>query len=261
MIRRASLLFSMLALALALALPALPRPADAAAGDPVLSYNIDVVSNYIFRGTDLYASVFDKDGKDHGAFQFSPALQPSLTFVGPGGLSFGLWGSYALTNREDDGAFTGLKALDEMDYTLSWAWSNRMGSFSTGLAAYTGPAPASRFANNEMFITWGLPFAASLSPTISHYVIVDASGSVPGGATYTSLGISGGEKITWNASLGLSTGIQDLTAGVGYGFGDMSVALKIAYRPDEELVGEAGNSSYPKTVAWLTFSYGREVTE
>lgn len=248
MIRRASLLFMTLAAALVLALPALPR--SAAAEGPVLSYNVDLVSNYVWRGIEIFSAA----NTDNSAFNMAPAVQPSLTFYGPGGLSFGLWGSYAVSDR--DPADFNLQAADEMDYTLAYAWSNRMGAFSAGLVSYTLTSVQSgNGAANEMFVTWGLPVMPSIAPTVAHYADIGS------GLTYTSLGIGGGESLSWAASVGFTRGIQDVTASVGYGFGDLSVKLSLAMRPDETLVGYAEGADYPSTVAWLTFSYGREVTE
>lgn len=241
-----------------------PRPA-AAEDAPPMSYGVDVVTNYVFRGVDLFTAVPDKDGKKHAAFQFTPAAQPSVTFNGPGGMSLGLWGSFALTNRSETDA--NLQSLDEIDYTLSWGWDNSLGAFSAGLVTYTTVAYNSQSAINELFFSISPKFLESLGGTLTHYVGTDATG---GGYTYTQIGIGGGEDLTWGLSAGESHKLQDVTAKVGYGFGDFSVAANVSYRPNPELVGSAAvpynsegkytttggeTADYPPAVFWLTFSY------
>ena len=241
--------------------PALAEPAT------LLDYGVGVVSNYVFRGVDVFTGVQDKEGEKHSSFNVAPAVQPSLTLYGPGGLSFGLWSSFALTNRspEESKGFAGLKEFDELDYTLAWDWKNRLGSFKVGIADYA-IVPA-RGALNEVFITWAPTFLEGLSPLISHYS--DTNSAV----SYTSFGVSGGEAVTWGANLGLSTkGPQDITASVGTGLGEsMSVAFNLAYRPTPSAVGpydsegkyavKGAAADYPPAIFWLSFSYGGSVTE
>ena len=93
---------------------------------------------------------------------------------------------------------------------------------------------------------------------------------------YTTLGISGGEAISWSASVGLvKNGIQDITGSVGYDFGGgLSVSLNASQRPNPELVGayddedgkyinfDGDEADYPPVIAWLTLSWaGETITE
>lgn len=248
-----------------------PRAGSAAEGDPLLDYEVALVSNYVFRGVDVFVSTYDKEGEAHGAFNVAPAVQPSLTFYGPGGFSFGLWGSWALTDRdpEPEKGFDGLKVWDEVDYTLAWDWENKLGAFSAGLINYANvPANGSL---TEVYFSWGLPVLDALGPTVAHYSVIDNNPDLAA-ATYTSLSVGGGETISWSASVGVSRKLQDVTAGVGYALGDVSLSFNAAYRPNPDLVGpydKDGNytlangtaEEYPSTIAWLTVSYGGSVTE
>ncbi len=63
----------------------------------------DVVSKYLFRGWDVHDD--------------RPAFQPSFTLNTPNiGLGFNVWGSWALSGREPNEAFT--RQLDEIDLTF-----------------------------------------------------------------------------------------------------------------------------------------------
>ena len=240
---------------------------SASAESPLLDYNGDLVSTYVSRGVDFFTGVQQQDGAKHVAFNPAPAVQPSLTLYGPDGLSFGLWGSFALTNRgPDEGA---LKELDEVDYTLAWDWSNRLGAFTVGLAHYaTVPQKVEPAVSSEVFVTWAPPFLEALGPSVTHYSDLASS------AAYTSFGIGGGAALTWSANLGLGTkGVQDVTASLGTGLGaSMSAAFNVAYRPTPSAVGpydsegkyttgKGAAADYPPAVFWLSFSYGGSVTE
>ena len=270
----------MLALLAVLAVAGFPNSGHAAAGDPLLDYGADLVSDYVSRGVDLFVSKYDKDKKEHGVFNSAPAIQPYLTLHGPSGLGFGLWGSFALVDRKDDpqAGFSGLRKLDEIDYTLFWDWKNKLGGFSAGLAAYTNPNLGAQFAYDEMYLRWAAPFMAAVSPTITHYVVVASPASIPvPGSSYTVLAFSGGEAVTWKLGIGRSDYLQDVTAAIGKAFGSVSATFNVTYRPTPQIVNgpnqastydEKGHykvnnveKSYPKAIAWLTFSYTGSVTE
>lgn len=76
--------------------------------EPGIDFTADVVSNYVFRGVDVHSNKFVQDGKAYGSFNVAPAFQPSLTFNFAEGWSLNIWGSFALTGRNDvdtDGLF------------------------------------------------------------------------------------------------------------------------------------------------------------
>lgn len=253
---------------------AMALPATAAPGDPLLDYGVDLVSNYVWRGVDLFGSTGNgglnaQNEEDDSAFTVAPAVQPSLTLYAPGGFSFGLWGSWATTDRDsdEDTGFEGLDEYDELDYIFSYDWSNKLGSFTVGIANYA--IVPDRGAVSDVFIVWGMPFLETLSPTLTHNSDTDSA------AAYTTLGISGGETISWGASVGFaSKGIQDVTASIGYEVvSGLSVSLNASQRPTPELVGaydedgkyinfDGDETDYPPVIAWLTVSWaGETVTE
>lgn len=260
----------------ALALPA-ALPAQEPA--PLMDYGVDVVSDYVFRGSDVYRDVHIARETGETPFNVAPAVQPSVTFYGPGGLSFNFWGSFALTDREAESepnpatgdTFAGLSTLDEIDTTIAYAWDNRLGDFSAGIVNYAliNPAPQGEQGATvqEMFFSWGLPFAAAAAPIWSYYQDSDT------GAYYTSLAVSGGEALSWSGNLGVvSEGVQDVTVGLGYGFGAFSVSANAAYRPSPQLHGytsdgeytsqdDGTTADYPPAIFWLAIGYGGTVTE
>jgi hypothetical protein len=258
MSRWSSLSLRLVAAAALLAVLSLPRPARAAPGDPLLDYGVDLASNYVFRGIEVFAV----QNPDMKSFKVLPAVQPYATFHGPAGLSFGLWGSYATSNRKE-ATLGELRTLDEMDYTLAWDWSNKLGAFSTGLVAYTLTSSAATAGTfNEVYFKWSPKIMESLSPTIAHYVTVNDTDTLFQAPTYTSLSVGGGETLSWSASLGAQThGLQDLTIGIGYDMGPVKVSLNVAYRPNEATVIATPTGTYTKTIAWITLSTSSSVTE
>ena len=265
----------------ALAVMGFPNTSRAAAGDPLLDYGADLVTDYVSRGVDLFVSTYSKDAtpKEHGVFNTAPAIQPYLTVHGPSGFSIGLWSSWALVDRADDPqtGFQGLRKLDEIDYTLGWDFKNKLGGFGAGYIAYQNPNSSAQFDYNEVYVKWAMPFMASVSPTLTHYVVasVPASSTIVPGSYYTQLGFSGGEAINWKLNIGHSDYLQDITGGIGKSFGSFSVTFNATYRPTPQIVGpydvnghytiiENGvpvEKTYPKVIAWLTFSWAGSVTE
>lgn len=252
---------------IALALLVLPVCLCGAEETPLLEYGVDVVTTYVSQGEDFFRSAYDTDGKKHAAFPLTPAAQPYVTLHGPSGISLGLWGSYALTQREPDPDrnFAGLETLDEVDYTLAWSWDNRLGAYTAGWALYTYTNVASRGSLNELFFSIAPKALESIGGKLTHWVGADATG---GGYTYTQLAIGGGDTLTWNLYLGQAVKPKDLTARLGYAFGDLSVSVNAAYRPNPELVGynedgtytvNGATEHYPPTVVWLSVGYGGQV--
>jgi hypothetical protein len=283
-------------LALVLTAPiARPSPAQ-----PILSYGVEVASDYVSRGTSVHQETFPRNGRKVEPFRFLPVVQPSATLAGPGGLSLGLLGSFAAAERgpEQAARFGGLSKADEIDVTFAWGWENRLGSFSAGLANYANiPASSGVGAYTEVFFAWGLPVARSLAPKLTHF------SNIVTAATYTTLSLGGGERLTWAASLGHGTvalagidrccdaagnripnqsttaaGVQDLTLRLGYGLtGAVTVALNGAWRPNPRLAAPAlydGQGRYvpdsarpaeraaaPPALVWLSLAYAGTVVE
>lgn len=61
-----------------------------------------IVTNYVFRGDDVFTAAAMQRGESYGGSTGAPAFQPSVTFALPvQGLSFNIWGSFAMSNRQD----------------------------------------------------------------------------------------------------------------------------------------------------------------
>ncbi len=69
--------------------------------EPGIDVDATVVSNYIFRGTDIHQGKFSQDGEEISGFNMAPAFQPSINFNLDNGMFFNIWTSFALTGRED----------------------------------------------------------------------------------------------------------------------------------------------------------------
>ena len=254
----------------------------ASAQDKLMTYGVDIVSDYVSRGQDLYLRTLTRDAKEHTSTHVEPAVQPSVTFFAPNGLSLNLWGSFATGNRADDTVkdFTGLGRDDEIDYTLAFDWSNKLGAFTAALIYYTYTHPCYGCATvteklsgiavqPDAMVKWVMPFAKAISPYVQHY-----ANPLPG-ASYSVLGMSGGEAVPWALSVGaVHEGVKDVTGKVGYVLGSFTVAANVAYRPNPALVGPYNRDGkyipdttkpdvvkdYPPAIFWLTFSYGGEVS-
>lgn len=67
-----------------------------------VSAGVSLVSNYVWRGYDVLQSYQDQQGKAYGSFNTPWAIQPDITVETPvEGLSFNLWGSFAINGRQD----------------------------------------------------------------------------------------------------------------------------------------------------------------
>lgn len=238
---------------------------------PIASYGVDIVSDYVVRGVDQYDSAFAFHKKDATSFNVSPSLQPTLTLFGPSGLSLNLWGAFALTDRADDNkkGFTGLSKLDELDYTLAYDWSNRMGGFTAAIIQYTYLyATGGSNVTPDYMIKWAMPFASSVSPYFAYY-----ANETPG-AEYATLGFSGGSNVFWAASLGeKSKGPSDVTAKVGYNMGPIALSVNAAYRPTPAIASngytidskgkytdfDGKSKTFPSTIMWLDIGYSGSV--
>ena len=64
-------------------IPLAQRPVFA--GETLMEYSVDLVSNYVSRGDDVFVAKFAEDKEPQGITNTAPALQPSLTFPAPGG--------------------------------------------------------------------------------------------------------------------------------------------------------------------------------
>ena len=85
-----------------------PAPADDALPEGSIDVDLAFVSNYVFRGQDLFTGRAQQKGESYGSHTGEWAFQPSVTFNTPvEGLYFNFWGSFAMAGRQDqdvDGA-------------------------------------------------------------------------------------------------------------------------------------------------------------
>ena len=88
---------------LCLALPASLNAQDK--DEASIELEIAVVSNYVWRGDNIFADKATQDNEAPSASTGAPAFQPSITFYpGAEGLYFNIWASFALTARSDKDA-------------------------------------------------------------------------------------------------------------------------------------------------------------
>ena len=120
-----------------------------------MSFQVDTMSRYVWRGFDLFAP-------NNGAFQ------PSATYTfGDSGFSANLWTSFALGDRAT------YRYDDEIDLTLAYAFKTPEAySLSVGMIHYgwyfDRHFTFRQSTTQELFITAGLP-AAFLQPSLSVY--------------------------------------------------------------------------------------------
>lgn len=278
--RQMRVLWRAIVLWVALAAGALGIAPAAKAEEPatLMDYSVAIVSDYVFRGADVFESAWTKREEDESMVNLAPALQPSVSFYSASGLWFNFWGSFALTERDSDEKteFDGLKTLDELDTTIGYDWSNRLGSFTAGIVNYAYLYPGAQGEAGgtiqEMFFKWGLPVLESLAPTLSHYVDSSTANS------YTAVSVGGGEALSWGVNMGYGSkfgaqGVQDVTATIAYDLGGgLAVNGNAAYRPSPKLHGYSGDgkyasakdgkeADYPPAIVWVGVSWGGAVTE
>ncbi len=132
---------------------------------PSIDVAVDVASNYIWRGFDLYESKYAADESDPGAFLTVPSIMPSLTVYTPiEGLWLNVWGGFAATDREygSDGLGAGLADLDEVDYTVGYDFENAAGAWSMAYIIFSYPSVGGTY--EELLFSYTADVV--LSPTI-----------------------------------------------------------------------------------------------
>ena len=146
----------MLAIPLLGALAAFPA-SDAGAEETILNYNVDLVSDYVYRGSDVHRSVYIGREEEETPFNVAPAVQPSVTFYSTSGIWVNFWASFALTDRDEKSSpnpatgdtFGGLKTLDELDTSIGYDWENRLGSFSARIVNIAAIHPDAQGEGDE----------------------------------------------------------------------------------------------------------------
>ena len=159
-----------------------------AQGEPTLpgvEASLDFSSTYMWRGYDALVGKQDAAGDAREFFNFAPAVMPSFTINSPlEGLSFNIWGSYAMMSRAD--ADGGLRGADEIDFTASYEFDTTIGSFGVAYILYAYPSSPAGLVESYGEVVGSYTIPVVLSPTFG---IAAADGS--GGSTeYLTFGIS-----------------------------------------------------------------------
>ncbi|MCL5103377.1 MAG: hypothetical protein M1133_04600 [Armatimonadetes bacterium] len=203
--------------------------------EPVLAEGISAkldiayVSKYIWRG-----NVLNPDS----------AVQPSLTFSHPSGLSFNWWGSMDSTDIAGErGNFT------EHDYTLNYAWNAGEKSMNAGYVYYAFP--------NTLFASTQEVYASAclggpLSPTLSaNYDFDEARGAYVALAAGYCCKFPSSKALANPMTLSAKLGFGTASYNKFYFFGNDKAALT------DFVVGasvpiEAGNLTFTPSVSYST---------
>jgi hypothetical protein len=282
--------------------------------EPGIDFTADVVSNYVFRGGDVHSNKFVQDGKSYSSFNAAPAFQPSLTFNFAEGWSLNIWGSFALTGRNDvdtdellqEGAgdttsptaaayrvgvatgtlgsllpgilsgypitadtirdpsrvpnfykeANGLKRNDEIDITLSYSTSSKLGTMTGGLVSYNYVNTVQQSSSNvEMFAG----FAPGILPDLSFTMYIDVTTPGSSGSTYNYIAYTKAfefgkeQNITIAPGVGYATdtslkiqGWKNANLPITLNLGGFHIGVTGVYRMDtrffEALTGETSKS-------------------
>ncbi len=168
----------------------LPRVVEAQEDDNAgVDVELVLVSNYVWRGEDIFADKAAQNKEVPGAHTGEWAFQPSITFYTPtDGLYFNIWLSYALASRADkdidgidecdadpgteapDCEENGLARSDEIDYTIGYESESRIGTVGFGLVSYSYPNPKGKGpSDTELFFSYSPagPIASNLYVNIA----------------------------------------------------------------------------------------------
>jgi hypothetical protein len=127
-------------------------------------------------------------------------------------------------------------------------WSNRAGSFSTGLLVFANFGDSNRFATSDFAFIWRIPFFKYINPTFSNYYKFSSEFAGYGnGSIYSGLSFSHEFKITDKFSITPANhvgyqyvndvtlrrrGIADINTSVQFGFDGFFLKAIDVYRPD-----------------------------
>ncbi|MCC6573861.1 MAG: hypothetical protein IT462_08720 [Planctomycetes bacterium] len=176
-----------------------------------ISAEVDVVSKYIFRGWDVYDD--------------RPAFQPSFTLNTPNvGLGFSVWGSWALSGREEHEAST--KTLDEIDLTFFFRRRFWQLEFGVGHISYIYPNTDGHAGTTSELFT-DVRFYV---PALPAFVPVSVYGQLfydydKGNDYYLRFGADAGPNLTVAENITLTFPLQFW---VGYNHGQLNVDSAIA---------------------------------
>jgi hypothetical protein len=192
-----------------------------------------------------------------------PVIQPGVT-VGYAGASFNLWANGDL---DDVNGTEG--RINEIDYTLDYAFTAGRATYSLGLIRYTFPNTA---FDETLELYAGAGFAVAGSPSIKLFRDVEAVDGL-----YGSVGVSHGVPLSADHSLdigvtlafasaeyatayyaGAGAGLTDLCVSAGYSLplpGDSRLTFAVTYA---SLLGDAADAvgADPYTVLAVAYAAG-----
>ena len=289
--------------------------------EPSIDVDATVVSDYVFRGVDLFENKFRQDGEKITGLNVAPAFQPSVNFNLDNGFYFNVWTSFALTGREDvdtDGLYqtgpasstttsaslleaaitnsstkidavtaaatptnpisalaggsyqapglynetNGLRRLDEVDLTLGYSVDSKLGTMSGGIINYVLPNTLKGVTGVDQYQEVFVGFEPAALPGLGITYYAEMNGGTAQGGTYTYIGYGYDIEVNDNFTVGLSTGAgyatangyqgwKNVDAGVSFGFGNFSLGINAAYRPNFEFL-EFSDTAGKNAPTWLT---------
>ena len=269
-------------LALALMSLGLALPASLGAQDKdeaSVELEIAVVSNYVWRGENIFADKAAQDNEVPSASTGAPAFQPSITFYPEAeGLYFNIWVSRALSARSDkdindDGEVTigedclldatdpadpvdlvcednGLARSDEVDYTLGYEKESNIGTVGFGILNYSYVHHKGKsFSDTEIF------FSYSPAGDILSNLYLNVYSAVRDTTDYYQIGY--GYELELSDDLGLSfdiaagyqideniDGWKDITGSVGVSAYGIDLSLNAASRGNSKFYDESEDGNY-----------------
>ncbi|MFH1057708.1 MAG: TorF family putative porin [Pseudomonadota bacterium] len=185
-----------LALALGMLCQVALAPAPALAGEKEWTVDLAAAYNskYIWRG------IMQVD---------DPVLQPSLN-VNKGGLTFNIWGSYNLTDKNDYGQphGNGKNKFTELDLTAEYAFSLAGFTIPVGVIHYAFPNTGFE-ATTEVYA--GVAYSWVITPSIKVFKDIDEShGTYVLGSLAYSLDLpSPAKQVSWGLAASISAAWAD----------------------------------------------------
>ena len=268
---------SLMSLCLALAIPLGAQDRD----DSSVELELAVVSNYVWRGDNIFQEKAAQDGKPASTDSSgAPAFQPSITFYpGAEGWYFNIWASYAISARKDKdtnkdgvielvdadgkdpcgddyaGATTcetnGLRHADEIDYTLGYEKESRIGTVGFGLLNYSYSNHLHRdHSDTEIF------FAYSPQGEVLSGLYLNLYSGLRSTNDYYQLGygyeleMSGDTSLSFDIAAGYAIqknkeGLKDYTGSVGLSTYGIDISLNFAMRVRSEFYDDGEGDAKP----------------
>lgn len=232
-------------------------PAAPAAPASPWSFNIDVTTNYKFRGQDQDTS---------RTSSFKPTLQGGVDYAFANGFYLGNWNSGVGFIDPDVGNVTQKRARLEMDFYGGYKWSVGDWGFDIGLLQYYYPS-ATKANTTEAYIgtSYG-PFSAKYSNTVSKGYFGAGYATNDGrGTQYLNIGFAKEFIPSWTfkAAVG-QTYFRNVVRAATPNYTDYSVGVSYDFGNSLSLAGyvqggtNANNAGFNYTAGGSTKSLNRD---